>query len=262
MYLRDPYSDNLYANHKCKRFFDLLTEFQRNVTLRHETKLKSLTKKLKPVVREVSFSSKPSCNELLAKANGVPLPKEFTDEVIDDLNVASTGRSFGGFNEIPELRRLGIGPFLFELRNQILSKVGSSTDDSSDHLKLAIYSGHDVTLAPLLAALDAYEDRWPPFASHITIELFQQRQGPHSSQTYAIPKISDTVDRKKSDAEKYDGYFVRVKYNNKILELPGCKKNGAHHTNDKSLCTLKAFLEVLDKQIPVDLEKECNPKNN
>ncbi|CAG8464911.1 697_t:CDS:2 [Acaulospora morrowiae] len=255
IHTRDPYSENLYANHKCKRFFELLSEFQKTASSRHESKLKSLNEKLKPIVNEVSFSSNPSCNELLAKSNGIPLPKEFTADVIDDLNAVSTGRSFGGFDEIPELRRLGIGPLLFELQDQILSKIGNSKE-SADNLKLAIYSTHDVTIAPLLAALDAYENRrWPPFASHIIIELFQQKS---SSSQAKIDDKDRVKNRKTVDIENQGEYFVRVKYNNKILELSGCQKNGTHHTNDKSLCTLKAFLEILNEQIPVDFEKECH----
>ncbi|CAG8647703.1 13666_t:CDS:2 [Acaulospora morrowiae] len=255
IHTRDPYAENLYANQNCKRFFNLLSEFRSTSSLRHESKLKSLTEKLKPIVNEVSFSSKPSCNELLAKSNGIPIPKEFTADVIDDLNAVSTGRSFGGFEEIPELRRLGIGPLLFELRDQMLSKIGNSKE-SAKNLKLAIYSAHDVTIAPLLAAFGAYENRrWPAFASHIVIELFQQKSS--SSQTN-IDDNDRVKNQKTDDTENPGEYFVRVRYNNKILELSGCQKDGMHHTNDKSLCTMKAFLEILKEQIPVDFEKECN----
>ena len=36
-----------------------------------------------------------------------------------------------------------------------------------------------------------------------------------------------------------------------------CKPSGKHREGDESLCTLKAFKEVIEKVRPVNLKKEC-----
>lgn len=40
--------------------------------------------------------------------------------------------------------------------------------------KFALFSGHDTVVAPLLAALGAYDCRWPPYASHVAFELWSK----------------------------------------------------------------------------------------
>lgn len=40
--------------------------------------------------------------------------------------------------------------------------------------KFALFSGHDTVIAPLLAALGAYDCHWPPYASHIAFELWSK----------------------------------------------------------------------------------------
>lgn len=43
--------------------------------------------------------------------------------------------------------------------------------------KFALFSGHDTVVAPLLAALGAYDCRWPPYASHVAFELWSKPPG-------------------------------------------------------------------------------------
>jgi acid phosphatase len=73
--------------------------------------------------------------------------------------------------------------------------------------------------------------RWPPFGTAILFELF-----------------------KKKDKEEH---FVRVKYNENTLKLPGCAKKGNHKDGDESLCTLEAFQQIVKDQVPQDWAKEC-----
>jgi acid phosphatase len=127
------------------------------------------------------------------------------------------------------MRRLAIGPFLADLRDIILSKVNNIPETKD--LKFAIYSGHDSTMAPLIATFSAFDHRWPKFNSHLTLELFE--------------------------SSTQDNHYVRVRYNDKVLELPACQNDDKHHPNDKSLCTLKAFLTLIDSHIPKDYIQEC-----
>lgn len=41
------------------------------------------------------------------------------------------------------------------------------------HIKYQLFSGHDGTIAPLLGALELYDGKWPPFASHVNFELYK-----------------------------------------------------------------------------------------
>ena len=45
-------------------------------------------------------------------------------------------------------------------------------------------------------------------------------------------------DLKESDRSKLDGYFVRIRYNDKVMTIPGCKPTGKHLDGDESFCTL------------------------
>lgn len=42
--------------------------------------------------------------------------------------------------------------------------------------KLYLYAAHDTTLIPLLMALDIYDNKWPPFAADLILELYQHRE--------------------------------------------------------------------------------------
>jgi acid phosphatase len=78
-------------------------------------------------------------------------------------------------------------------------------------------------------------------------ELFKEKKPESSSWLGSLWKKSDEQD-----------YFVRVRYQDKIMKLPGCAETGKHHPNgDQSLCTLAAFREAVDKQIPKDWAEEC-----
>jgi Histidine phosphatase superfamily (branch 2) len=78
---------------------------------------------------------------------------------------------------------------------------------------LAIFSGHDTTLMPLLASLgsDVYDGEWPPYASMMTIELYRRTQD--------------------------QSYLFRLVYNGKVLtpRIHGCNKN--------ELCFVSVLLE-------------------
>ena len=139
-----------------------------------------------------------------------------------------------------------MGPFLADLRDVILSKVNNISEKKD--LKFAIYSGHDSTIGPLIIIFNAFDHRWPKFNSHLTLELFESKE---KSEKSLFSKLFSSAQ---------DNHYIRVKYNDKILELPACQNDDQHHPNDKSLCTLKAFLTLIDSHIPKDYIQECLDK--
>lgn len=54
--------------------------------------------------------------------------------------------------------------------------VGASLSSDGMYERVALFSGHDTVIAPVLASLGVYRDnlcRWPPYASRIIFELWQ-----------------------------------------------------------------------------------------
>ncbi len=45
---------------------------------------------------------------------------------------------------------------------------------------------------------------------------------------------------------KLDGYFVRLRYNDKVVKVPGCKPVGKHLEGDDSFCTLVSSHHCFD----------------
>jgi lysophosphatidic acid phosphatase type 6 len=39
---------------------------------------------------------------------------------------------------------------------------------------MIVYSGHDSTLVPILAAMGVYTNDWPPYASFLTIDIAEE----------------------------------------------------------------------------------------
>ena len=121
-------------------------------------------------------------------------------------------------------------------------------------------------------------EKWPPYTSHIAFELFRKtewtsgkgaegrttldegargesgnrgKQGFWSTifnpatksinTAYATPSgiarksISELSSKEK---EKLDGFYVRVRYNDRPMTIPGCRLPGNHLEGDESFCTL------------------------
>ena len=145
---------------------------------------------------------------------------------------------------------------------------GGETD-----IKLALSGCHDTTLAAALTSLGAFQgEAWPPFTSHIAFELFRKKGlnnsavakpviSPLKQETkpqgwwqslFGGSKISNNtepegiarksvMDLTNDQKQKLDGYYVRIRYNDKIMQVPGCTPDGKHLEGDTTFCTLVRF---------------------
>lgn len=159
--------------------------------------------------------------------------------------------------------------------------------DGETAIKFAMSGCHDTTLAGILTSLGAFEGRpWPPYTSHIAVELFRrkedkpeksdaepksapgstsQRPGLFSSLRRSsaalanVPSISRRHYNSLSTAERQrlDGYYVRIRYNDEPMAIPGCALPGKHLEGDQSFCTLDAFKRIVDAYVPLDWKREC-----
>ncbi|XP_061483971.1 lysophosphatidic acid phosphatase type 6 [Rhineura floridana] len=105
-----------------------------------------------------------------------------------------------------ETLQMSVGPLL----NVIEENIKGAVDPSSPEIKtrkLILYAVHDVTLFPLLMALGVFNSKWPPYASDMTLELYQCAKD----------------------------WFIRLIYNGEELVPRGCR---AH------LCPLEDFLNA------------------
>ena len=133
----------------------------------------------------------------------------------------------------------------------------------------------DTTLAAILTSLGAFDgESWPPYTSHIALELFRRTniKGTDSLPTSALSKPAATSEdaqerkhnlwkwmfggkmepspareataRRKMDElneferGRLDDFYVRIRYNDRSMVIPGCKMPGKHLEGDESFCTL------------------------
>jgi len=76
---------------------------------------------------------------------------------------------------------------------------------------MALYGTHDTTIAAILATLGVFDNRWPHFTSNITFELFKAQRGP----------LVSFLQAGWLGGSAGNEFFVRMKYNQRVVELPG-----------------------------------------
>ncbi|KAJ9068047.1 hypothetical protein DSO57_1032687 [Entomophthora muscae] len=168
-----------------------------------------------------------------AYAHGLALPDGFTPKHMETLNTLEVELRFGAYFQSPQLSRISIGRLFSELK----SHLSATVDPSKAYHKLAVYSGHDATLGPLLIGMQGFDNIWPAFGTMVMFELFKDS------------KLKD---------ESIRNHYVRVKYNDKVIDLPQCKPSNQHHPElGSTFCKLSAIFDLFQKNIPVNYPEEC-----
>lgn len=308
----------------CKRYKELMIAFAKRTGERWDDSedMKFLNTKLSKYMPEkgpVKIASHPRLsgildhlNSTLAAGPEVFLPAEFYDprvrEIIDKIE---TEEWFSGYHESEEYRRVGIGGYVGDVVRQMVGFVEqtqgiaeSSAVNPKSPIKFAMSGAHDTTLAGMLAGLGCFDKKWPPYTSHIAVELFKEdpsavrgiRKGadstsslikaslpsPAASLRSLIDKATTsstlsttptrgadpnttiaripTPDLTPSQLSRLDGYYVRLRYNDRAVTIPGCRLPGKHFPGQESFCTLAEFKKIADKFTPKDWLKECEVK--
>ncbi|EAA28115.2 hypothetical protein GE21DRAFT_4087 [Neurospora crassa] len=311
---RGPGDETLYPNDgNCRRFAALSRAFAQRAADRWNTSdemeyLNKVYGKWMPANSpRVAVDSRPrlsgimdTVNASLAHGPETRLPKEFYDQKARKLleRIASD-EWFAGFNESREYRMLGIGGLLGDIVERMVSRAeythsshpvnteSATSDPSGPGIKFGLSGCHDTTLAGMLSSLGAYDSSsWPPFTSHIAIELFRKADStsspadqisavtPPAKRGWWESMFSGSAGRNKnlpgsgigrkaseymtqSEKSKLDGYYVRMRYNDEPVTIPGCKMPGNHLEGDESFCTLSAFKSIVDKFTPQDWKQQC-----
>ena len=175
-------------------------------------------------------------------------------------------------------------------------------------IKFGLSGCHDTTLAAILASLGCFQgEKWPPYTSHIAFELFreanagrqsvngdgldeavtaraahkqnQSRLSTFFSSSRPVKLATEGISRKPvnefnaTELDKLKGHYVRIRYNDQPLVIPGCRFPGKHLDGDESFCTLvsivannvlalinfvqEAFKAIVDKFTPHVWKKAC-----
>lgn len=175
------------------------------------------------------------------------LPEEFYHpQVSSIMNRVLMEEEYAGYYENAEYRRLGIGPILDQVvqgmvkrAEQIKNEGGDGRQDSSADgrlcvPRLSLYGCHDSTLAATMASLgvgqdDGWNTDWPDYTSNLALEMFNsltyQRQG-GSRIEHADHSLSP------------QRFYVRLRYNDVPIRIPGCQADRHHLEGDETFCTL------------------------
>lgn len=182
----------------CKRFSLLAAAFAERAALRWNDSpdMQHLNQKLGKYMPAksptVAVDGKPRLSGIMDSLNAVlahrgpdlRLPKEFeegrTREIIDKI---ACEEWFGGYKESREYRTLGVGSLASEMVGRMCSAAaGAGSNKYLDAKspggdvsppKFWLAGAHDTTLAGLLTSLGAFgKNPWPPYSSHIAVELF------------------------------------------------------------------------------------------
>ncbi|KAI9326799.1 histidine phosphatase superfamily [Obelidium mucronatum] len=271
--------ENMYIDFKCKKLMDLVEPFKRAVHDRYKDAMEKLMTELTAKFPEepkenkdgmVDMSTpgsfiKPSAQKQdkfsiqqidafydtfkAMKAASLPLPKGVTDQDVESLGKIFMEYFLGGFVDASyspqhgsEVKRLFTGRFVGDLLDVLKTRVEKPLNDPYG-IKLALFSGHDTTIGPLLVGLGLFNGErreWPMFGANVTLELFE-----------------DVKAGKVAPAAADDRHFVRVRYNGVAQKLDFCQARGSHFVGDPTLCTYKAFNDAMKLIVPQDYCAEC-----
>ena len=119
-----------------------------------------------------------------ATAYGDPLPDAFTDEVVLKLMRLNAKRWYVRFGDAT-VARLGMGLLVHEIEMHLAAAAAPQAAVEGGKApppppRCVLYSGHDSTIVPLLAALGLtfLEHEWPQYAASLSIELADLQAAP------------------------------------------------------------------------------------
>ncbi|KPM43097.1 hypothetical protein AK830_g3469 [Neonectria ditissima] len=307
--LRAPNDETLFPNDgNCRRFAHLARAFAQRAADRwnDSDEMTLLTKRLGHWMPDdsprVAVDAHPRLSGLMDTINATAahgpatrLPKEFYNpEVRRIIEKIGVEEWYAGYAESQEYRTLGIGGLLGDIVARMVGSAEHSPADgeyeiasgghaASQPVRFGMSGCHDTTLAGVLSSLGAYNtEAWPPFTSHIALELFRHADQPlfvptskpgglsslfgwitgsgsGASPGSPPPGIGRKMTPELTGAEKahLQGYYVRLRYNDQPVSIPGCKAAGNHLDGDESFCTLEAFKAIVDKFTPQNWKQQC-----
>lgn len=311
--VRSPADETLFPNDtNCKRYGQLTRAFANRAAQRwnNTPEMDYLNKKLGKWMPEeskrVAVDGHPrlggimdTLNATLGHGRETRLPPEFYEDKVRKLiEKISCEEWFAGHTESREYRMLGIGGLTADITTRMVGHVESnrkqgrnqaiepieSENGGKTNIKFCLSGAHDTTIAGILSSLGAFENApWPPYTSHVAVELFRTKDELHIDASMAQPSspakswwssfpffsanapapTDSSISRKQtpqlsaSEKSRLDGHYVRIRHDDRVIVIPGCRKAGRHLEGDESFCTLQAFKEITDKYAPMHWRRQC-----
>ena len=269
---------------------------------------KMISKWMPPESSRVAVDSHPrlsgimdTMNSTLAHGPETRLPPEFYGSkfrtTIEKIGVEEW---FSGFKESQEYRQVGIGGLVGDIVERMVGSAEGNANDGmyevgnggpeaphmgrggEKSIRMALSGCHDTTLAAILASLGAFNtDRWPPYTSHVAIELFRkesnQSGAPFNTQQTSLatssknkelsswssvfgtakqkagldPHTAPGIARRPVDQispkerTQLGRFYVRMRYNDTPVTIPSCRKPGNHLEGDETFCTLVSLFALV-----------------
>ncbi|PWY86826.1 histidine acid phosphatase [Aspergillus heteromorphus CBS 117.55] len=272
--MRSPQEETVLPNEDyCQRFIQISKAYMRRTADRwnHSPEVDYLNTLLgarMPSGQRVAVDGKPRIHGIhdiihSTAASGSPglrLPTEFHDAQVKQIvERIAFEEEFGGYEESHELRVLGVGPLLGDVVQRMVQSA-----QRRDGARLFLAGSHDSTLGAIATALGAVDLRrpgnWPPYGSILAVELFRDEDpGLGDASSPGAPPIgrmpTDALSARQQEA--LAPYYVRLRYNNQSLVVPGCRAPGRNWRGDERFCTLAAFKEIVDRFTPADWAQGC-----
>ncbi|KAF1986340.1 phosphoglycerate mutase-like protein, partial [Aulographum hederae CBS 113979] len=247
--IRSPQEETLLPNEDhCPRLKYLLDHFLVLTAKKWNTSpaLTNLNKRARKYLSsktDALIDSHPSVTNLfdtITAAEATPslrasIPADLrTSNVCYTLREIAVEQEYVAFAESAEAASLGAGPLLREMvERMVTTALTTASNGAVSQPRIALFGCHDTTIGMILVSLKIAEPslwEWPPFTSHLSVELFRSavtREAEGLLEYDVGSKTIDAVD-----------YFVRIRYNSRSVVVPGCRERGAHLDGDESFCTL------------------------
>ncbi|KAE9364108.1 phosphoglycerate mutase-like protein [Stipitochalara longipes BDJ] len=224
------------------------------------------------------------------------LPDEFYDDKARQImNKISMEEWFAMFIESREYRTLAVGTVMGEIHDRMRSVIRASFEsnlspsrstplETERFGKLALIGCHDTTIVGILSSLGVFDQKtWPALCSHIAVELLEESSEDAAlcavgssdamrtakAQIGSLKQIKESLLPGKAIETKdlispVEGlpnapgkHYVRIRYNDHLLKIPGCNQPGKNFMGDATLCTWNAFKEIVDSVRPKDWQEAC-----
>lgn len=178
----------------------------------------------KEIEQALDINKAPDWSDLMdlffaTQCHGFDLPPGITESVVNATYQASLWEN--NYLLSPSIvNRLSMSTFFEEIINNIEEFISGNITT-----KYFIFSGHDDTVGPLmmLFGIDQY---WPPYASHVEFELWE---------------------------DDNSNKFIQLKYNGVSIEVSGCSS---------TMCPIDEFFETAYSILVPDYSDACQPTSS
>lgn len=220
--------NSLYSSKYCESYLKEKSFHLKSVEEKHKDKIKQIFDYVSVKFPVLKDSKSPyEIFDIINSSIGNKCDyfKGFCPKIFRMAEIYSLDKFFGLLE-----RKKNLTIYRGEIIKDLHDRIKNAVEGQYNKTKMFILSAHDVTIYPMLMVFNLQDNKWPGFGSNLVYETFK---------------------------DKNDNYFVRVKYNGNVKNIPGCTRV---YKNDKSLCSVEDFLRICSETIPKNKQELCSLK--